>query len=292
MTVTVFTPTYNRAYILPKLYESLKKQICNDFEWLIVDDGSTDETEKIVRGWLTEETFPVRYIKQLNGGKHAAINRGVLETKSELFFIVDSDDSLPPDSISTILHEYKDISKDNSICGVSGLMAHHDGSLIGSGYPLNGMVASSLDLRYKYNVTGDLIEVFKTKVLREYPFPEIQGERFCPESLVWNRIAQKYKLKCFNKVVYYRDYLDGGLTDNIIKIRMKSPLASVICYSELNQLNIPLKQKIKSAINYWRFRFCLNGEKTLPRIKSQWFWVVPIAFFMHVNDLKKTRKNG
>lgn len=292
MTVTVFTPTYNRAYILPKLYESLKKQICNDFEWLIVDDGSTDETEKIVRGWLTEETFPVRYIKQLNGGKHAAINRGVLETKSELFFIVDSDDSLPPNSISTIIHEYKDISKDNSICGVSGLMAHHDGSLIGSGYPLNGMVASSLDLRYKYNVTGDLIEVFKTKVLREYPFPEIQGERFCPEALVWNRIAKKYKLKCFNEVVYYRDYLDGGLTDNIVKVRMKSPLASVVFYSELNQLNIPLKQKIKSAINYWRFRFCLNGEKTLPRINSQWFWVVPIAFFMHVNDLKKTRKNG
>lgn len=291
--ITIFTPTYNRAYRLPDLYHSLQRQTDKSFEWLVVDDGSTDNTSELFEQWQAEEnTSLIRYFKQPNGGKHRAVNRGVKEAKGELFLILDSDDSLPPNSISTILHEYKDISKDNSICGVSGLMAHHDGSLIGSGYPLNGMVASSLDLRYKYNVTGDLIEVFKTKVLREYPFPEIQGERFCPEALVWNRIAQKYKLKCFNEVVYYRDYLDGGLTDNIVKVRMKSPLASVIFYSELNQLNIPLKQKIKSAINYWRFRFCLNGEKTLPHIKSQWFWVVPIAFFMHVNDLKKTRKNG
>ena len=118
MTVTVFTPTYNRAYILPKLYESLKKQICNDFEWLIVDDGSTDETEKIVRGWLTEETFPVRYIKQLNGGKHAAINRGVLETKSELFFIVDSDDQLTPDAIAIIKQKYQEVRDDDTVAGI------------------------------------------------------------------------------------------------------------------------------------------------------------------------------
>lgn len=294
MILTVFTPIYNRGDFLNAIYKSLKEQTVKDFEWLIVDDGSSDNCENVLSDIVSNhnDSFRIRFYKKPNGGKHTAINLGVREAEGELFLILDSDDSLPPNSILTIIHEYKDISKDDSICGVSGLMAHHDKSLIGSGYPLNGMVASSLDLRYKYNVTGDLIEVFKTKVLREYPFPEIQGERFCPEALVWNRIAQKYKLKCFNEVVYYRDYLDGGLTDNIVKVRMKSPLASVIFYSELNQLNIPLKQKIKSAINYWRFRFCLNGEKTLPRIKSQWFWVVPIAFFMHVNDLKKTRKNG
>ena len=293
MILTVFTPIYNRADFLNDIYKSLKEQSVKDFEWLIVDDGSSDNCENVLSDIVSKhnDSFRIRFYKKPNGGKHTAINIGVREAEGELFLILDSDDSLPPNSISTIIHEYKDISKDNSICGVSGLMAHHDGTLIGSGYPVNGLIASSLDLRYKYNVTGDLIEVFKTKVLREYPFPEIQGERFCPEALVWNRIARKYKLKCFNEVVYYRDYLDGGLTDNIVKIRMKSPIASMMCYSELNKLKIPFKQKLKAAINYWRFRFCLNARHNLSYISFIWIWVIPFSYLMHLNDLKTIKRN-
>lgn len=292
MTLTIFTPMYNRANFLKAIYGSLKEQSVKDFEWLIVDDGSSDNCETILSEIISkhDNSFKIRFYKKQNGGKHTAINIGVREAEGELFLILDSDDSLPKNSVATILHEYKDIATDNSICGISGLMAHHDGSLIGSGYPINRIIASSLDLRYKYNVTGDLIEIFKTKVLREYPFPEFAGERFCPEALVWNRIARKYKLKCFNEIVYYRDYLDGGLTDNIVKIRMNSPIASMMCYSELNKLDIPFNQKIKAAINYWRFRFCLNSGKNIPNISILWIWIIPFAYFMHINDLKITKK--
>lgn len=291
MNLTIFTPIYNRAHFLNKIYQSLISQSVKDFEWLIVDDGSSDDCDSVLYDIVAKhkDAFEIRFYRKSNGGKHTAINLGVNEAKGDLFLILDSDDSLPPHSVATIIKQYNEVVTDDAICGVSGLMAHHDGSLIGSGYPINGMVASSLELRYKYNVTGDLIEVFKTKVLREFPFPEFIGERFCPEVLVWNRIAQKYKLKCFNEVAYYRDYLDGGLTYNIVKIRMKSPLASITCYSELNKLKIPLIHKIKAAINYWRFRFCVSTQKTHPNISVLWFWVVPIAYLMHINDLKRIK---
>lgn len=199
MTITVFTPTYNRAYILPKLYESLKNQICKDFEWLIVDDGSTDETENVVRPWLSEVSFPIRYIKQVNGGKHRAINRGVKEAKGELFFIVDSDDSLSNEAIQRVINQYTPIKKDMSFGGVCGLRAYHNGERIGGECDFGILDCTSLDFRFKYHMKGDMAEVIRTSVFKEFPFPEVEGEKFCPEALVFNRIATKYKLRYFSE---------------------------------------------------------------------------------------------
>jgi glycosyltransferase involved in cell wall biosynthesis len=283
MLISVFTPTYNRASLLRKLYESLCVQSFTDFEWLIVDDGSADNTEEIVNGFIAENKIDIKYIKQQNGGKHRAINHGVREAKGELFFIVDSDDSIPSDSLSLISKYYLQIKDDKLFGGVCGFMAHHDGTVIGHGCNFDVLDVNSLDMRYKYHVTGDMAEVFRTSVLREFPFPEIDGERFCPEALLWNRIAQKYKLRCFSKVIYYRDYLGGGLTSKIVNIRMKSSKASMICYSELNSYDIPFMQKIKAAINYWRFRFCSN-DADKPKISFVWCWTMPLGFIMHLND--------
>lgn len=291
MVITIFTPAYNRSAYLYGIYLSLKKQTFLDFEWIIVDDGSTDNTKESVEKILNSNPpFPVRYFFKENGGKHTAINRGVKEAQGELFLILDSDDTLPSNSLQEIISQYKDVADNETICGVSGLMAHHDGTLIGSGYPKECNIASSIEQRYKYDVTGDLIEVFKTSSLREFPFPEIEGERFCSEQVVWFRIAQKYKLKCFNKVVYFRDYLDGGLTDNITKIRMKSPIASMMCYAELNNYDVPFIQKLKAAINYWRFRFCSKTTQNIPSIGAKWFGVIPIAYIMHIGDVIRTKE--
>lgn len=286
--VTIFTPSYNRGEFLGEIYKCLCQQTCKDFEWIIVDDGSTDNTSEIVRSFISGEdnSFPIYYYYKQNGGKHTAINLGVKKAIGELFLILDSDDSLPQNSIQTILDEYKSVSTDEAICGVCGLMSHHDGTLVSSCYPQNNLIANSIELRYKYKLKGDLIEIFKTSVLKEFPFPEIHNERFCPEALVWNRIACKYKLMCFNKIVYYRDYLEGGLTDNIVKIRMKSPFASMMCYSEMNRLQIPVQSKLKAAINYWRFRFCCKSNVDVPKIGVGWIWVVPIAYFMHIRDCR------
>lgn len=291
MKVTVSTPIYNRGNFIPSIYENLCCQTYSDIEWIVVDDGSTDDTKNIMINITNNNnhSFPITYLYKLNGGKHSAINMGVQHAQGELFFILDSDDSLPTDAIATVVQNFKDVSKVHDICGVCGLMAHHDGSIIGNGFPSNNITASSIELRYKYGVTGDLMEVFKTSVLRKYPFPEIENERFCPEALVWNRIALKYRLKCFNHVICYRDYLTGGLTDNIIKVRMKSPVASTMYYAELNNLSIPLLQKTKAAINYWRFRLCLNYKSKAKTIGRLWVLVLPFSITLHILDIIKAK---
>lgn len=288
MIITVFTPTYNRAHLLPRLLESLVKQTYRDFEWIIVDDGSSDNTAEVVNDWSAD--FPIRYYRKENGGKHTAINLGVKKSKGELFLILDSDDSLPKDSLEIIAKQNDACSTKKDCAGVCGLMAHHNGERIGGGFPAEELYESSLYLEYKLGVTSDLLEVFKTSVLKEFPFPEINGEKFCPEVLVWNRIAVKYKLYCFNKVVYYRDYLEGGLTDNIIKIRMESPVATCMTYSEMLAYSIPIIQKIKAAINYWRFRCCVQtNTPQVPRVKYFWRIFRPIGYLMHIKDRKVIR---
>ena len=291
--ISILTPTYNRGKLLLPLYDSLKNLTFKDFEWLIVDDGSEDDTEQYALSWIEHNIenaeFPIRYIKKSNGGKHTAINRGVREAIGELILILDSDDTLPVDSLETIALYYEQCKGYKDCAGVCGLMAHHDGQLIGSGFPKEPMYESALQFRYaeKGNVTGDLLEVYKTSVMREFPFPEIENERFCPESLVWNRIANKYKLFCFNKIVYYRDYLEGGLTSKIVRIRMNSPIASTMTYAEMLDYDISLKWKIRSAINYWRFRYCIKN-KALKAPKVKWYWKAfqIIGLMMHLEDNK------
>lgn len=288
--ITVLTPTYNRASLLINLYQSLIKQDFGDFEWVIVDDGSVDATTDIVNQFIQKGQIVITYIKQANGGKHRALNRGVKEAKGELVLIVDSDDSLPNKSLSIIYSHYLDIKDNSSIGGVCGLIAHHDGTIIGNRKICSSMNLSSIEMRYKYGFVGDVCEVFKTDVLREFPFPEIENEKFCPEALVWNRIATKYKLHYFNEVIYYRDYLDGGLTSKIVRIRMNSPIASMICYAELHQLDIPFKDKFKAAINYWRFRLCYNGSGSYPKLSGLWNAVAPLGWLMHLNDIRVNKR--
>ena len=289
--ISILTPTYNRGKLLLPLYDSLKNLTFKDFEWLIVDDGSEDDTEQYALSWIAHNIqnaeFPIRYIKKSNGGKHTAINRGVREANGELILILDSDDTLPEDSLATIAHYYEQCKGYKDCAGVCGLMAHHDGQLIGTGFPKEPMYKSALQFRYaeKGNVTGDLLEVYKTSVMREFPFPEIENEKFCPESLVWNRIANKYKLFCFNKVVYYRDYLEGGLTSKIVRIRMNSPIASTMTYAEMLAYDISLKWKIRSAINYWRFKYCIkNKSLKAPTVKWYWRLFQLVGLLIHLKD--------
>ena len=268
MLLTIFTPTYNRAHLLGRVYESLQRQSCRDFEWVIVDDGSTDNTEAVVNEFIAEAGFAIRYFKQPNGGKHRAVNRGVREARGEAFFIVDSDDSVSPNGLAIIAEEYRGIRHDSAFGGVSGCMASHKGVAITPNFPSsrpdveneNFVDCNALEIRYKYNVKGDLAEVFRTSALREFPFPEFEGEKFCPEALVWGRIAQKYRMRYFNKPIYLAEYQDDGLTHRIVRIRMDSPMASTTHYCELNGYDVPLAQKLKAAINYWRFWFCLSDK--------------------------------
>lgn len=252
--ITVFTPTYNRAYILPKLYESLCKQTSMDFEWLIVDDGSSDTTTELVANYKLQNTpFPILYFRQENAGKHIAINRGVQEAKGELFFIVDSDDQLTEDAIEWINVTYSQIKGLDIFAGLSGIRVYPDGRRIGGGPDWGTIDATNLERVTKYRIAGDMAEIYITDILRQYPFPSFAGERFCPEAMVWNRIAQKYKLRYCHHPIYICEYLEDGLTAKIIKIRHRSPKASMLYYAELQHMNIPISEKMKANVNFWRF---------------------------------------
>ncbi len=288
MMITVFTPTYNRAYIIYKLYQSLCQQSNLNFEWLIVDDGSTDDTGNLINSFISEDKIQIRYIKQNNGGKHRAINRGVQLAKGELFFIVDSDDQLPPTSIEQIIKYYSQIKSDLSFAGVCGLKYYFSGEKVGSELPYQILDCNSLDFRYKYKAKGDMAEVFRTSVLKDFPFPEIKNEKFCPEALVWNRIATKYKFRYFNQNIYMCDYLPDGLTAKIVRLRMQSPLASLLCYSELYYMPIPFLQKLKAAINFWRFSFCTKDSFShkIKQIGLVSLFMYPLGLLFYLKDKK------
>ena len=290
MLITLFTPTYNRAHLLPEIYFSLEAQTSKDFEWVIVDDGSKDDTYNVVNSLLKGKSFPIRYYHKENGGKHTAINMGAKIARGQLLLILDSDDVLPPTAIADIREAFELVKDKNCFAGVCGYMAHRDGRIIG--HPLVEADISEIEMRNRYHVTGDMCEVFRTDVLREFPFPEIKDERFCPECLVWNRIALKYRLHVFPKVIYLRDYLDGGLTDNIVRIRMNSPVASMMTYAEMLYLDIPWSQKVKAAINYYRFKACLTTEHarevncSIPTVPATWILMKPLGWLMHWKDSK------
>lgn len=284
--ITVITPSFNRSKLLSKAFDSLRQQTTQNFEWIIVDDGSEDNTREQVEGMSASATFPLYYIYKQNGGKHTAVNIGVTKAQGELVLILDSDDQLPPNAVENIEKAYAEVRGDEAFAGVCGYMAHRDGQVIGS--PVIDSDINTMDLRYQLGVGGDMAEVFRKDILLKYPFPEIKGERFCPEVLVWNRIAQNYKMRVFSKVIYFRDYLDGGLTSNIVRIRMKSPVASMMTYQEITTYNVPFKVKVRAAINYWRF-WCCCTQASYPRIHSRWLWALPIGVGMHWVDLIQNR---
>lgn len=287
--ITVFTPVYNRAYILTVLYDSLCKQTFSNFEWLIVDDGSSDNLEELISLFVEENKICIRYFKQKNGGKHRAINYGVQLAKGELFFIVDSDDYLPENSLERIAYHYKMIVDDNSFAGVCGLKYYPNGTSVGGEKSFCILDSTSLDFRYKYYYSGDMAEVIKTEVLKEFPFPDFEGERFCAESLLWNRIAQKYKFRYFQESIYICDYLEDGLSFYSVKNRMKSPTYAMLNYSELSRMNIPFKIKLKSYVNYWRFSFC-SSYSFVNKIKQINFFSVfllPFGLLLYFRDLRK-----
>ena len=305
--ITVFTPTYNRGNLLNRLYQSLCKQNYKEFEWIIVDDGSLDDTSSIVN--IIQDKHPcgdfsILYYKKENGGKHTAVNTGVQKAHGDLFFIADSDDILPPNALQTVAVVWEQTKYDNSIGGICGFDGDiNDGSLIGTGFPkevhllnielsnhinIGYIDATTRDVRFKLKVDGDMKEVFRTSVLREFPFPEIKGERFCPEVLVWNRIASKYKLRHINKIIYLVEYQQDGITSAITRSRMNSPIASTMTYAEMLDYNISLRWKIRSAINYWRFKYCISN-KALKAPDVKWYWRLfqIIGLLMHLKDSRK-----
>lgn len=221
--VTVFTPTYNRAYILGDLYHSLQRQTRMDFEWLIVDDGSADDTKALVASWQGEKNpFPIRYVYQENGGKCRAINRGLKEADGRLFFTVDSDDYLTDDAIEKVIRWDGELPKDGHFCGYVGNRGITPTQTPNRLFPGGYLDGTALD-RYD-QVDGERAFVFYTEIHRKYLYPEFPGEKFLTEAVTWDLMAHDgYKMRFYNDIIWIWEYKDDGLTRAGYRVFLENP---------------------------------------------------------------------
>lgn len=221
--LTIFTPTYNRAHILDRLYESLKRQDCADYCWLIVDDGSTDNTKDLVNQWQAENKVSITYHKQENSGKSQAHNTGVALTQTELFVCVDSDDYLTCHAVSEIKEVWK--NHQNSDTGILfGKTTEEQKVTI---FPrkelLNENRATLRDAYDKHGLHGDTMLVFRTSTIKRFAFPKFDGEKFVPEAYLYDLIDQYGTLIVCNKYLYVCEYQQDGYTNNMAKLLAKNP---------------------------------------------------------------------
>lgn len=233
---TVFTPTYNRAYCLERLKDSLLAQTFTDFEWLIIDDGSTDNTEDLVCGWQ-DLNLRIKYFKKVNGGKPRAINFGLQKANGRFFFLMDSDELLVPDALKKMYIWCKEIENEDMIIGVGAAKGYPNGKYLkGSApyIPLNGYIdAAHLD-RDLYNLDADMGEAYKTDLFKKFPMAEWPGENFAPEQIaLYQTSLAGYKLRWHSDIIYIIDYLEDGLTKNSRILEKKNPMGYSMMYNHM-----------------------------------------------------------
>lgn len=263
--ITIFTPTFNRAYILPILFQSLLEQSCKNFEWIIVDDGSSDDTAQLVQQFQEKADFTIRYYHQVNNGKHIAINYGLKKAKGELFFIVDSDDFLSNDAIERLTAKYDHIKDTKNVAGIAiGCNSIKDKSKIiySKNLPKHEILLTHNELVYQLGIKGDFATAFKTEIQKQYPYPHFEGEKFFRESYVYRQIGEKYKTLYIDDPIYFAEYLEDGLTANSWQLLKKSPKGASLFFKELSKEKIPFKAKLSALNAYWDFQ--IND------IKSPW----------------------
>ena len=230
--ITVFTPPYNRAYILENLYRSLQRQSYGDFEWLVVDDGSSDGTEALFDRWRREENpFPIRYVRQENGGKCRAINHGLKLARGELFFTVDSDDYLTDDALEKVARWEAELPKDQKYCGFAGNLGTAPNVTPNKPLPGDFFDGTAFD-RYGI-VDGERASVFYTDIHRRYLYPEFPGEKFMTEAVTWNRMANDgYRMRFFNDIIWIFEYKDDGLTRSGYDLFLRNPQGTGLFFRE------------------------------------------------------------
>ena len=253
MKFTVFTPTFNRKELLEKLYKSLQKQTFKDFEWLIVDDGSTDGTGEKVKEFLEESKLDIKYFYKENGGKQRAYNFATDKANGELFICLDSDDEYVENGFETILKYWEKYEKNGEIAGMGYLSMYPDGEIIGSSFPEKEMISTQFDIYNKYGVKGDKGLMFRTEIIKKYKFPIFDDEKFITEAVVYNRICEKYKMVYVNEKIEIKEYQEDGLTAKYNNLLLRNPKGQALYHNEINFQNLTFKQKILNNAVYYKF---------------------------------------
>lgn len=246
---TVLTPTYNRAHTLPGVFASLCSQTFRDFEWLVVDDGSTDGSRELVLSW--KSFFPIRYVWKPNGGKHTAVNLGVELAQGEFTLVFDSDDRCVPHALERFDFHWKQLPNPERFVGLSCLCCDENGNMVGQ--PLPGDYVDTFSLRDVVALAkAERWGVLRTDIWRNFPYPVFQGERFVPEGLTQKRMFARYSVRCFNEVL--RIYVNTPASLSRSDPRRTSPRGAVLYYKELALApRVSLWTRLRSLINLVRF---------------------------------------
>ena len=248
MLISVITPTYNRAYILGKCYESLVRQTSNAFEWVVVDDGSTDNTQELVQSFIEENKIKIKYIKQENGGKHVAHNTAVLNSQGELVVCLDSDDVLTENAVERAIAFWQENAQPHN----TGILAKRgdmvDRKPICSELPAGVGESTLFDLSNKYGFEGDTILYFRRELLEKNLFKSFEGERFIPETNMYIEIDKSGTLLLLDEVLYLCEYLPDGLTAKYHQLLCKNPNGTADTYYKQMCMAKDFKTKLKFAV--------------------------------------------
>ncbi len=288
--MTIVTPTYNRRDTLGNCYSSLLKQTCQDFLWMIIDDGSTDRTEDIVGEWVSEGKMEIRYVKKPNGGKASALNLalGLLDTPYTA--CLDSDDLFVADAVENALKELEAIRDDDGICGVLALRSHEDGIVTGRReIPDRWDLATAEDLLITENVRSEFICFYKTEILTRFRFPEFEGEKFVPPSWMMFSITQEHRYKVSHTRFCICEYTDDGLTRNKKKVIMKNPRG----YSRAKLWYFDLSRKPRLIAKHGVMYLCgclIARDRAWLKNTKRKIWAVllwPAALFVYLKEYRK-----
>ena len=291
-TLTVFTPTFNRAFCLNQLYQSLLAQTNNDFLWLLIDDGSTDTTKDLVASWIAENKIEIQYIHKKNEGMHSGHNTAYASINTELNICIDSDDYMPTNAVNLIVTKWNQ-SKNNNVAGLIGLDAFKDETIVGTKFP-NTITTSKLsDLYLKHKITGDKKVVIRTSVVKEFPsYPVYENEKLVPLGVLYLMIDQNYQWICTNDVYCIVEYLPDGSSNTIVKQYKESPKG--FGYSRLIEMEYSQRfsytftramHYISSCLFQGRWNFFKENPK-----KAITFLAFPFGIVFHFYLLYKIRK--
>jgi glycosyltransferase involved in cell wall biosynthesis len=249
--ITVITPTYNRAYILHKCYESLVNQTCSDFLWMVVDDGSTDNTEGLVKKWILDNKLEIIYYKKSNGGKASALNFAFEKIDTDYWVCLDSDDTFSSNAIEIAINELEKIRDDCRYCGLLALRNSPSGDILGGKrIPAGVSEATLMEIIDKYKICSEFIQFYKTKITSEYRFPIIPGEKFISPEYLSAELNRKYKFKVSQEIYCYCEYLLDGLTKNKINVIKKNPKGYTLRVLQAFELSESFIMRSKQCLNY------------------------------------------
>ena len=262
MMLTIFTPTYNRAKLLNDIFNSLEKQSCFDFEWLIIDDGSNDNTENVVINFLHNSKFPVRYIKKENGGKHTAYNLALENARGELFFCLDSDDYLPNNAIEKIKKFFNNLNREiiTSTCGFLAYKIDRENNLLSDKFPLKIDRVKLYELDARYGCRGEFSIILFTQIAKKYPFPVFDNEKFVGECVIYDQINILYDFILLKEVITICEYQSDGYTNMQIQLMKNNPSGYCMYFKQRLDLQNDLISKIIISGKYHAFKFLSKNK--------------------------------